>query len=82
MVNLKIQTVWIKNFAYLKVFGKQLNVIRSSILVNHGNAYVNVKYPYSERSPPLRTGVPLTTFKSSSNISFSSDKSNINFKET
>ena len=81
MVNLKNQTVWIKNFAYSNVFGKRLNLIRSSILEKHGNTDISVKYPYSERSPPLKTGVALTIFKSSGNISFSSDKSNINFKE-
>ena len=82
MVNLKNQTVWIKNFAYSNVFGKRLNLIRSSILEKHGNTDISVKYPYSERSPPLKTGVALTIFKSSGNISFSSDKSKINFKET
>ena len=35
-----------------------------------------------ERSPPLKTGATLTIFESSGNISFSGDKSNINFKET
>ena len=59
MVNLKNQTVWIKNFAYWKVFGKRLNVIRSSNLEKHGNTDISVKCPYSERSPPLKTGVGL-----------------------
>ena len=62
--------------------GKRLNVIRSSVLEKHGNTDIGVKYPYSERSPPLKTGVTLTIFESSGNISFSGDKSNINFKET
>ena len=65
----------------MKVFGKWLNVICSSILQKHRNNDIGVKYPYSEWSPPLKTGVTLTIFKSSGNISFSSDKSNINFKE-
>ena len=81
MVNLKNQTVWIKNFAYWKVFGKRFNVIRSSILEKHGNTDIGVKYPYSEQSPLLKTGVTLTIFKSSGNISLSSDTSNINFKK-
>ena len=59
MVNLKNQTVWIKNFAYWKVFGKRLNVIRSSNLEKHGNTDISVKCPYSERSLPLKTGVGL-----------------------
>ena len=81
MVNLKNQTIWIKNFAYSKYLGKRLNIICSSIFEKHGNTYIGVKYPYSEWSPPLKTGVNLTIFKSSGNISFSSDQSNINFKE-
>ena len=81
MVNLKNQTVWIKNFACSKAF-KQLNVIRLSILEKHGNTDIGVKYPYFERSSPLKTAVTLMIFKSSGNISISSDKSNINFKET
>ena len=65
-----------------RYLGKRLNVIRSSILEKHGNSDTGVKYPYSERSPPLKTGVTLTIFESSGNISFSGDKSNLNFKET
>ena len=81
MVNLKNQTVWIKNFAYSKAF-KRLNVMPLSILGKHGNTDIGVKYPYLERSSPLKTAVTLTIFKSSGNISISSDKSNIYFKET
>ena len=42
---------------------------------------ISNKYPYSEWSPPLKTGVTLTIFESSDNISFSGDKSNINLKK-
>ena len=55
-----------------RYLGKRLNIICSSIFEKHGN---------TDRSPPLKTGVNLTIFKSPGNISFSSDKSNINFKE-
>ena len=48
----------------------------------HGNTGIGVKYPYSEWTPPLKTGVTLKIFMSSGNNSFSGDKSNINFKET
>ena len=82
MVNLKSQTVWIKNFDYSKVFGKMTKRNKSSILAKHRNTDIVVKYPYSEQSPPLKTGVTLKIFKSSGNISFPGDKSNINFKET
>ena len=64
-----------------RYLGKRLNIICSSIFEKHGNNDIGVKYPYSEWSPPLKTGVNLMIFKSSGNISFSSDKSNINFKE-
>ena len=64
-----------------RYLGKRLNIIRSSILEKHGNTDIGIKYPYSERSPSLKTGVTLKIFKSSGNISFSGDKSNINFKE-
>ena len=64
MVNLKNQTVWIKYFAYSKIFGKRLNVIRSNSLEKHGNTDISVKHPYSEQSPTLKTGVPLKIFKS------------------
>ena len=60
---------------------KRLNVTCSSILEKHRNTDIGVKYPYSALSPPLKTVVTLTIFKSSGNISISSDKSNINFKE-
>ena len=56
--------------------------MRSSIVEKHGNTDIGVKYPYSEWSPPLKTGATLKIFKSSGNISFSGDKWNINFKET
>ena len=65
-----------------RYLGKWLNVICSSISEMHGNTNIGVKYPYSERSPTLKTAVTLMIFKSSGNISLSSDKSNINFKET
>ena len=61
---------------------KQVKIICSSILEKHGSTDIGVKYPYSEQWPPLKTGVTLTLFMSSDNISFSSDKSSINFKET
>ena len=51
------------------------------ILEKHGNNDIGVRDPYSERSPPLKTGVTLTIFKSS-DTSFSGDKSNNKFKET
>ena len=82
MVNLKNQTIWIKNFAYSKHLGKRLNIICSSIFEKYGNTDIGVKYPYSEWSPPLKRGVTLKIFKSSANISLSGDKSNITFKET
>ena len=84
MVNLKNQTVWITNFAYSKVFWKAIkdNTFKYFGKQYFGKTDIGVKYPYSERSPPLKTGVTLTTFKSSGIIYFSSDKSNINFKET
>ena len=65
-----------------RYLGKRLNLIRSSILEKHGSTGIGVKYPYSERSPPLKTGLTLAIFESSGSISFSIDKSNINFKET
>ena len=65
-----------------RYLGKWLNVISSSILEKHGNTDIGVKYPYSEWTPPLKTGVTLKIFMSSGNNSFSGDKSNINFKET
>ena len=76
MVNLKNQTLSIKNLVTRRYFGKRLNVICSSILEKHGNTDNGVKYPFSERSSHLKTGVTLTIFASSGNIS------NINFKET
>ena len=65
-----------------RYLGKRLNLIRSSILEKHGSTGIGVKYPYSERSPPLKTGLTLAIFESSGSISFSIDKSNINLKET
>ena len=65
-----------------RYLGKWWNVIRSSILEKHGNTDIGVKYPYSERTPPLKTGVTRKIFKSPGKISISGDKSNINFKET
>ena len=38
---------------------KRLSVISSSILEKHGNADIGVKYLYSGRSSPLKTGVTL-----------------------
>ena len=64
-----------------RYLGKQLSIIRSGILEKHGNTDIGVKYPYSERSLPLKTRVTLTISESSCNISFSGDKSNINFKK-
>ena len=76
------QLAW-KTLLTRRYLGKWLNVIRSSILEKHGNnTDIGVKYPYSERSPSLKAGVTLTIFKSSGNISFSGDKSDINVKET
>ena len=70
MVNLKNQTLSIKNLVTRRYFGKRLNVICSSILEKHGNNHIGVKYPYSERSSHLKTGVTLTIFESSGNISY------------
>ena len=84
MVNVKNQTVWTKNFAYSKVFGKAIkhNTFKYFWKQYFGKTDIVVKYPYSERSPPLKAGVTLTMFKSPGIISFSNDKTNINFKET
>ena len=81
MVNLKNQTVWIKNFAYSKVFGK---MIKRNKFKYFGKTW---KHRYWCQVSLFRMD---TTFENrskkifmlSGNNSFSGDKSNINFKET
>ena len=81
MFNLKNQTVWIKNLAYSIVFGKAIKRNMFKYFGKTQKHWYWCQYPYSALSPPLKTVVTLTIFKSSGNISISSDKSNINFKE-
>ena len=51
------------------------------MLEKHGSTDIDLHFPNLERSPPLKTGLNIAVFKPSGKIIFSSDKSNVNFKE-
>ena len=52
------------------------------MLEKHGSIDIGLQFPNLERSSALKTGLNIAIFKPSRKIIFSSDKSNVNFKES